>query len=151
MPPLPLLWFALAGLLLAAVLLGLDSDGLLLVAALAALLLTLLSGLLPQLPLAALLLLFSAVVLVGYALLRRWSGRQGERTIPPAAGAELAEAIAGFDERGEGRVRWLGQSWAARNLDPGQPIAAGSAVLVMGREGTCLQVLPRRERLGPLQ
>lgn len=148
MPPLPLLWFALAGLLLAAELVGLDGDGLLLVAGLAALLLTLVSALLPQLPFAALLLLFSALVLGGYGLLRRWSSRQGERAIPPAAGAELAEAIDGFDERGEGRVRWLGQSWAARNLDPGQPIDAGSAVLVMGREGTCLQVLPRRESLG---
>ena len=138
----PHLWLGLAGLLLAAVLIGLDSDGLLLVGGLAALLLALLSGSAPLLPLAGQLLIFAALVGVAYGLVRRWSMDRGERAIPPAAGAELAEVIAAFDKRGEGRVRWQGQSWAARNLEPARPLARGSTVLVMGREGTRLQVLP---------
>jgi membrane protein implicated in regulation of membrane protease activity len=137
----PHLWLGLAGLLLAAVLIGLDSDGLLLVGGLAALLLALLSGSAP-LPLAGQLLIFAALVGVAYSLVRRWSMARGERAIPPAAGAELAEVITAFDQRGEGRVRWQGQSWAARNLEPGRPLTSGSAVIVMGREGTRLQVLP---------
>ena len=55
----PLLWLGLAGLLLTAVLIGLDSDGLLLVGGLAALLLTLLSGSAPLLPLGGQLLVFA--------------------------------------------------------------------------------------------
>ena len=49
MPPLPLLWLALGALLLVAVLLGLDSDGLLLVGGLAALVVVLLASAVPQL------------------------------------------------------------------------------------------------------
>jgi membrane protein implicated in regulation of membrane protease activity len=138
----PLLWLGLACLLLAAVLIGLDSDGLLLVGGLAALLLTLLSGSAPLLPLGGQLLVFAALVGVAYSLMRRWSMARGERAIPPAAGAELAEVIMAFDQRGEGRVRWQGQSWAARNLEPDRPLTSGSSVMVMGREGTRLQVLP---------
>ena len=132
----PLLWLGLAGLLLTAVLIGLDSDGLLLVGGLAALL-----------PLGGQLLVFAALVGVAYGLVRRWSMARGERAIPPAAGAELAEVISAFDQRGEGRVRWQGQSWAARNLEPGRPLTSGSAVIVMGREGTRLQVLPHGDLL----
>jgi len=138
----PLLWLGLAGLLLAAVLIGVDSDGLLLVGGLTALLLALLSGSAPLLPLAGQLLVFAALVGVAYSLVRRWSMARGERAIPPAAGAELAEVITAFDQRGEGRVRWQGQSWAARNLEPARPLISGNAVIVMGREGTRLQVLP---------
>lgn len=139
----PLLWLGLAGLLLTAVLLGLDSDGLLLVGGLAALVLVLLASALPQLAAAPQWLVFAALVGAAYTLVRRWSRRQGERAIPPAAGAELAEVIAPFDLEGEGRVRWQGQSWAARNLEPSRQLPSGSAVTVMGREGTRLQVLPR--------
>jgi membrane protein implicated in regulation of membrane protease activity len=143
MPPLPPLWLALAGLLLIAVLVGLDSDGLLLVGGLAALLLGLLAAAQPALTVPLQLLLFVALVAGAYGLVRRWSRRQGERVIPPAAGAERAEVITAFDARGEGRVRWQGQSWAARNLDPSRLLLCGSSVTVMGREGTQLQVLPR--------
>ena len=143
----PLLWLGLAGLLLTAVLIGADSDGLLLVGGLAALLLTLLSGRAPLLPVGGQLLVFAALVAVAYSLVRRWSMARGERAIPPAAGAELAQVITTFDQRGEGRVRWQGQSWAARNLEPGRPLTSGSAVIVMGREGTRLQVLPHEQPL----
>ena len=142
MPPLPVLWLALAAVLLIAELAGLDGDGLVLVAGVASLLLVLIAGNLPQLTVVPQLLVFGALVLLGYGLLRRWSRRQGERLIPPAAGADQAEVIARFDQRGEGRVRWQGQSWAARNLDPSSPLAPGMPVTVMGREGTELQVLP---------
>jgi membrane protein implicated in regulation of membrane protease activity len=40
-------------------------------------------------------------------------------------------------------VRWQGQSWAAQNMDPRQPLSTGSRVSVLGREGTRLQVLPQ--------
>ena len=143
MPHLPLLWLGLGALLLTVVLIGLDSDGLLLTAGLAALLLVLLSSALPQLAAALQLLIFAALVALAYTLVRRWSRRQGERAIPPAAGAGLAQVIAPFDQEGEGRVRWQGQSWAARNLEPSRLLPCGSAVTVMGREGTRLQVLPR--------
>jgi len=142
MPPLPQLWLLLAGLLLAAVLIGLDGDGLLLVGGLAALLLALLAGGLPQLPLLIQLLLFAALAGGVYGLVRRWSRRQGERAIPPAAGAERAEVISPFDAQGEGRVRWQGQSWAARSLEPARSLPSGASVTVMGREGNRLQVLP---------
>jgi membrane protein implicated in regulation of membrane protease activity len=143
MPSLPLLWLGLASLLLLAVLVGLDGDGLLLVGGLAALLLVLVAGALPQLPSGVQLLGFSLLVGAAYALVRGWSQRQAERTIAPAAGADQAEVIAPFNQRGEGRVRWRGQSWAARNLDPQRALNAGHPVTVMGREGTQLQVLPR--------
>jgi membrane protein implicated in regulation of membrane protease activity len=143
----PLLWLGLAGLLLTAVLIGVDNDGLLLVGGLAGLVLALLSGSAPLLPVGGQLLVFAALVAVAYSLVRRWSMARGERAIPPAAGAELAEVITAFDQRGEGRVRWQGQSWAARNLEPARPLISGSAVIVMGREGTRLQVLPHGELL----
>ena len=139
----PLLWLCLGALLLTLVLIGLDSDGLLLVGGLAALILVLLGSALPQLATAPQLLIFAALVGVAYTLVRRWSRRHGERAIPPAAGAELAEVISPFDLEGEGRVRWQGQSWAARNLEPSRQLIHGNAVKVMGREGTQLQVLPR--------
>ena len=62
MPPLPLLWLGLGALLLTLVLIGVDSDGLLLVGGLAALLLVLLTSALPQLAAAPQLLLFAALV-----------------------------------------------------------------------------------------
>jgi membrane protein implicated in regulation of membrane protease activity len=142
MPPLPLLWLGLGALLLTLVLIGLDSDGLLLVGGLAALVLVLLGSALPQLATAPQLLIFAALVGLAYTLVGRWSRRHGER-VPPAAGAELAEVISPFDLGGEGRVRWQGQSWAARNLEPSRQLINGSAVTVIGREGTQLQVLPR--------
>ncbi|MFN7901092.1 MAG: NfeD family protein [Synechococcaceae cyanobacterium] len=139
----PLLWLGLAGLLLLLVLVGADLDGLLLIGGLAALLLTLVSGLLPLAgPLQV--LLYALLAAAGYAGLRLASQKRAEKPIRPGAGAELAEVIEAFDSHGEGRVRWQGQSWAAQNIDPQQPLPPGSRVSVLGREGTRLQVLPRR-------
>jgi membrane protein implicated in regulation of membrane protease activity len=147
MPAPPILWLALAGVLLLLELVGADADGLLLVGAVGALLLTLVAILLPVVPPLAQLLLYAVLVGAGYAWLRRWSARRQARTIPPSARAELAEVTTAFDASGEGRVRWQGQSWAAQNLAPHQLLPPGTQVTVMGREGTRLQVLPRQENL----
>jgi membrane protein implicated in regulation of membrane protease activity len=147
MPAPPILWLALAGVLLLLELVGADADGLLLVGAVAALLLTLVAILLPVVPPLAQLLLYAVLVGAGYAWLRRWSARRQARTIPPSARAELAEVTTAFDASGEGRVRWQGQSWAAQNLAPDQLLPPGTQVTVMGREGTRLQVLPRQDNL----
>jgi len=137
----PILWFALAAAVLALELAGADGDGLLLIAGLAGLLLTLLSALLPALPTAAQLVLFLALVAAGYAGLRRWSAGRQARAIPPSARAELAEVISRFDSNGEGRVRWQGQSWAAESLDEPRRLEPGDQVVVMRRVGTCLEVM----------
>ena len=142
----PLLWFLSAVALLLLALLGADNDGLLLVAGLCGLLLTLVVIALPLLPPLVQVLLFVALVVAGYALLRRWARRQRERPVALSSAAERAEVISGFERDGQGRVRWQGQSWAAVNLAPETALPPGSEVTVMGRDGTCLQVLPRQER-----
>jgi hypothetical protein len=141
-PAAPVFWLILGGALLVLELVGLDTDGLITIGGVAALLLAAIVSLLPLPPLLQ-GLLFAALVTLGYAALRRWSARQGQRGIPPAAGADLAEVIEPFDAEGQGRVRWQGQSWAAHNLDPDRTLPPGSRVVVMGREGTRLQVMPR--------
>lgn len=145
----PLLWFLSAAALLLLALLGADNDGLLLVAGLCGLLLTLVAIALPWLPAVPQVLLFVALVVLGYGLLRRWARQQRERSLPASAAAETAEVISGFDVAGRGRVRWQGQSWAALNLAPDAALPVGSEVIVMGRDGTSLQVLPRQSL--PLQ
>jgi membrane protein implicated in regulation of membrane protease activity len=137
-----LIWLLLASSLLVLAIIGLDSDGLLLVTGVSALMLTLVTGLLP-LPMVGQVLIFALMVGAGYGTLRRWSASREARAIPPAARAEIAEVILDFDAEGRGRVRWQGQSWAALNLQPESTLPAGSQVSVMGRDGTELRVLPR--------
>ena len=72
MPAPPILWLALAGVLLLLELVGADGDGLLLIGGVAALLLTLVAILAPVLPPMAQLLLYAVPVGTGYAWLRRW-------------------------------------------------------------------------------
>jgi membrane protein implicated in regulation of membrane protease activity len=139
MPPSPLLWLLVATVLWILVLLGLDSDGLLLVGGSTALLLALLQSVwpLPQVVQAA---LFLALVAASYGLVRRWLSRGGQALVPPPR-AEEAEVIEAFAADGRGRVRWQGQSWAARSLEAATPLRAGQRVTVMGREGNSLQVM----------
>jgi membrane protein implicated in regulation of membrane protease activity len=145
MVPAPLIWFVLALVLLGLEWLGAEFDGLL-AAALAALALSLLTALLPGLVLAVQLVLFAAATAGLLMLLQRWSRRR-ERAIPASGASERATVISGFqDQESGGRVRWQGQSWAATNLDPKQTLAPGEAVLVMGRDGTQLQVLSDGEQ-----
>ena len=141
--PAPL-WLLLALPMLLLALLGIDSDGLLLLAGGVALVLATLTALVPV-PTGLQILLGLALLGAGAVGLRRWAGRSRERAIPPAAGASSAEVIAAFDAAGEGRVLWQGQSWAALNLEPDRPLPAGERVSVLGREGTRLQVLPEAD------
>ncbi len=135
-------WLLIGLVLLTIEWLGASFDGLL-PAAVAALLISVLSAVVP-LALLPQLLLFG--LLTGGLLLaiRRWSAQQRERSIPPSPSAERAVVITAFGGDGAGRVRWQGQSWAAENLEPHQPLPAGCEVMVMGRDGTRLQVLGSR-------
>jgi membrane protein implicated in regulation of membrane protease activity len=138
-----LLWLLVATALWLLVLVGVDSDGLLLVGGSVALVLALLQAALP-LPVAAQAVLFLALVAISYGWVRRWlnRGKDGVALLPSAR-AEEAEVIEAFAPDGRGRVRWQGQSWAARSLDSGASLNTGQRVTVMGREGNCLQVMPR--------
>ena len=145
MPITPALFWLLAGLpLLALALAGFDGDGLLLMAGLAALAVALLTAATAALTTTLQGLLFAALLSLGYGWLRHWDRRQSERPLPASSRAESAEVISAFENDGQGRVRWQGQSWAATNLEPGVQLLPGNAVTVMGREGTRLQVLPAR-------
>ena len=136
----PLVWLIVGSVLLLLALMGLDTDGLLLIAGLSGLLLTVASVLMAM-PLALQVVVFVVLVGLGYGWLRRWDRRQRDRALHASPRAEWAEVIEAFAAHGEGRVRWQGQSWAAINLEPGQALAVGAAVRVMGREGTSLQVV----------
>lgn len=143
----PLIWLAGGGVLLLLELLFPSVDGFL-IGGVAALLLSAVTALLP-LAAALQLILFCLLFLGGYGGLRRWSLRG--RPTPDALsepGSERAEVIQAFDERGRGRVRWQGQSWAAELLEPGNGSGpkAGEEVTVLGREGTRLQVLAALSR-----
>ena len=149
MPPSSLLWLLVGTALWLLVLLGVDSDGLLLVGGSTALLLGLLLTVLP-LPVGVQAVLFLALVAASYGLVRRWLSRGGQATaLMPSSRAEEAEVIDGFAADGRGRVRWQGQSWAARSLDAASPLSVGQRVTVMGREGNCLQVMAQRPGLLP--
>jgi hypothetical protein len=142
-----LLWLLVGMALWLLVLIGVDSDGLLLVGGASALGVALLQAVLP-LPVVAQALLFLALVAASYGLVRRWLSREARATaLMPPPRAEEAEVIEGFAADGRGRVRWQGQSWAARSLDGAIPQGLGQRVTVMGREGNCLQVMARGQRL----
>ncbi len=141
----PLIWFLLALALLGLEWLGADFDGLL-AAALAALMVSVLCAWVP-LNLGLQLFLFAAASLALLLLLQRWSARKRERAIRQSDASQHAEVISGFEAGNhQGRVLWHGQSWAAENLEPRQALQPGSQVLVMGRDGTNLQVLPEGQQ-----
>lgn len=148
MPPFPLLWLLIATGLWLLVLLGVDTDGLLLVGGSTAVLLALLMAVLP-LPAWVQGVVFLSGAAFAYGLLRRWAARTADAgLLPPAPRAEQADVISPFDPDGRGRVQWQGQSWAAQNVEPATPLNLGERVTVMGREGNCLQVMAR-ESTGP--
>lgn len=137
----PLIWFLLALLLLAIAWLGADFDGVL-PAALAGLLLSLLTAFNPALAIGLQLLLFAAASAALVLTLRHWSQQRREQRIPTSSASEQATVISGFGDGEEGgRVRWQGQSWAASNLEPQRPLPPGAMVVVMGRDGNRLQVI----------
>jgi hypothetical protein len=140
MLPAALIWLVFGLLLLLLELLGAEFDGLL-AGAIAALAVSAIAGMVALAPLLQ-VGLFAGFTALLLAALQRWMGRQRQRAIPPPADGDRAEVINGFGSRSDGRVRWQGQSWAATNLEPAGALQPGDSVLVMGRDGTRLQVLP---------
>ena len=136
----PLVWLLLAGLLLAIELSLPGFDGLM-VAVLGALSLSVLTALLP-LPLWLQIGLFILITVAGTLWLSSWSARRTPSSSRRRLKEDTAEVLGTITPGGEGRVRWRGQSWAASSLDLEQPLEAGVQVLVMGRDGTQLQILP---------
>lgn len=133
------IWLLLGLALLGLEGLGAEFDGML-AAAVAALVVSALSALLPWPPLLQ-VVAFALLSGLGLLALRRWERRSRERSIPASGHSQQASVLSGFEDAAEGRVRWQGQSWAATNLEAGQPLGPGSTVTVMGRDGNRLQVL----------
>ena len=142
MPPFPisLVWLLLSGMLLAIECLQPGFDGLI-VAVLGGLSLSVLTALLP-LPIGLQITLFLVITLAGILQLSRWSAKRSRSSGHPRLKGGTAEVLGTISPGGEGRVRWNGQSWAASSLDLEQALEPGDQVLVMGREGTHLQILP---------
>ena len=136
----PLIWLLVAGGLLVVELVQPSFDGLMF-AAFAGLVVSVLTALLP-LPIWLQLLVFSLITVLGTLWLSRWSARRNPRPGRRRLKEDTAEVLDTIQPGGEGRVRWHGQSWAACSLDVETLLQPGERVLVMGREGTRLQVLP---------
>lgn len=104
---------------------------------LSALVVALVSIVLPSPPLQVLLWVVLSVVMIRAA--RRWVDRPGTKHHWDAIEGQTLTAIApGRD----GRVLYEGQSWAARCQDPDQAIAPQTPVYIVGRQGTTLWVMP---------
>ena len=142
MPPFPisLVWLLLSGMLLAIECLQPGFDGLI-VAVLGGLSLSVLTALLP-LPIGLQITLFVVITAAGILRLSRWSAKRSPSSAQRGLKRDTAEVLGTIAPGGEGRVRWHGQSWAASSLDLEQNLERGDQVLVMGREGTHLQILP---------
>ena len=93
------------------------------------------------LPLALQLSAFVIITVAGTLWLMRWSAHRNPDPISQRQRQDLAEVISAFPQGGEGRVRWRGQSWAAASLELERALADGEKVLVIGRDGTQLQVM----------
>jgi inner membrane protein len=133
-----LIWLLLGLVLLLLELAGAEFEGLL-AGAIAALVVSALRGVLPLPPLLQMGTFVLGTTLLLIAL-QRW-GRRRARGIPAAGSGGQATVISGFSGSSEGRVIWQGQSWAATNLEGDQDLQPGTPLLVMGRDGTHLQVL----------
>lgn len=136
-----LIWLVSALLLLALELTSINFDGLML-AACAGLVLSVLTALISVPPLLQ-VGLFVGLTLLGTAGVSRWGAHRN----PAISGQHLqddhARVIEAIPAGGSGRVRWHGQSWAAVSLDPEISLHRDEQVLVMGRDGTHLQVMPQ--------
>ncbi|HGY5535814.1 MAG: NfeD family protein [Prochlorococcus sp.] len=134
----------MAGLLLAIELAQPGFDGLLF-AAIGALLVSILTAIIP-ISLILQMILFLLVTAIGTIWLTRWSARRNPNPERLRQREDIAEVLTPMAAGGEGRVRWHGQSWAASSIDLETKIDAGDQVVVMGRDGTKLQVLPLPQR-----
>ena len=143
LPPstwMPLIWLVLAVLLLVLVLAQPSVDSLIF-AALGALLVSILSGIV-VIPALLQILLFAGTSLAGSLWLNRWSRRRNPSAAALRQSQDLAEVISPICAGGEGRVRWQAQSWSAISIDKKTTLEAGDRVLVIGRGETRLHVLP---------
>jgi membrane protein implicated in regulation of membrane protease activity len=135
----PLIWLVVAAALFL-VELSVPGFGGFIIAAVAALMVSVLTALFGlSLPLQV--VLFGLLSVAGGAGLWRWQARQRPKLERIAPQSDRAEVIAAFDERGRGRVRWQGQSWAAESLEDPLRLQPGDPVVVMRRVGTRLEVL----------
>ena len=154
---IPLIWLAVAGLLLAVELAQPSFDGLMF-AALGALLVSIFTAITPM-PLILQMIFFLLITVLGTLWLTRWSARRNPSPGGLRQREDIAEVLTSMEAGGEGRVRWHGQSWAASSLDLETILKEGDQVLVMGRDGTQLQVLslpqqstqPRRRAQGKIK
>jgi len=140
-----LIWLGLALVLLLLASGGVDLDGLLEVM-LAALVLAVLTGLVPSATLPAQIILFVVLGLLlfaGLRLGRKPRSSRGDST--DDLGTAVVLSAEAPPERW--RVRWRGQSWAALNSDPTIPLALEEEVFVVGRQSTYLQVISKRSLL----
>ena len=135
----PLIWLAVAAVLLTLELSQPSFDGLMF-AAIAALLVSAVTAIGP-LPVVLQLSAFVGITVVGTVWLMRWSAHRNPDPDSQRQRQDLAEVISPIPHGGEGRVRWHGQSWAAASLELERPLTDGEKVLVVGRDGTQLQVM----------
>ncbi|TAD77671.1 MAG: NfeD family protein [Oscillatoriales cyanobacterium] len=104
---------------------------------LSALIVALVSMVLPSPPLQVALWMLLSVAAIRAA--RQWVDRPGPKHYWDAIeGRTLTDIVPGH----QGRVLYEGQSWAARCGDPHQAIAAATPVYVVGRQGTTLWIMP---------
>jgi membrane protein implicated in regulation of membrane protease activity len=87
-------------------------------------------------------LLWMVVSLVSIFLVRRYLPRKLPKILEESVEATTLTAIAPGEK---GRVLHEGSPWAARCEDKGMAIAAQTKVIVVGREGTTLVVMPRQD------
>ena len=136
-----LTWLVIAMLLLALEFSSISFDGLML-AALAGLVLSVLTALISLPPLVQ-VSLFVGLTLLGAAGISRWGARRHPAVSGHHMQEDQARVIEAIPAGGSGRVRWHGQSWAAISLDSEITLAPDTEVVVMGRDGTHLQVMPQ--------
>ena len=77
----------------------------------------------------------------GTLWLTRWSASRNPEPSTQHQQEELADVLSAIPAGRESRVRWHGQSWAASSLDLDRDLEPGERVLVVGRDGTQLQVM----------
>ena len=82
-----------------------------------------------------LLLVFTLCLVNWWAYHNPWLGEQ-------CHWEDLAEVLSPLPPGGEGYVSWHSQSWAAASIDLERPLLAGELVIIIGHDGTRLQVLP---------
>jgi membrane protein implicated in regulation of membrane protease activity len=108
-----------------------------LVMGLSAILVAFVSLLLPHFGLQV--LLWMVVSLVSVLLVRRYLPRKVPKILQESVEATTLTAIAPGEK---GRVLYEGSPWAATCVDPTIEIAPNIKVMVVGREGTTLVVMP---------